>query len=509
MIKNLIKLILLTCFTISIVSCNDNSDLPFGEPNIFSSHTPYATEPPLSINDTEYSFTFIKLYKNGRYSKEYSWEKYINENFGISINLEPLDYEADIAVIPDAGLIYVESIQQLNFLIEHGKLMKLDSFNLEEIFNDYELSSYSNYGSYYGIPVSNFLEYYSRIYLTDKIDQTLITKIKSVNDFYEVMLPLSQERASNDKFIAIGLYINNAHIQLYDFLRAFGCYFGTQNQNLGCAIAFNPNLGSYEDCVYSENIREYIEYIVNLKAHGILEITDINYNHHLDTDYPYISYWGHVSSSLKEENSVPSFNYLTGINDKNLYEAVNYPTSFGILKKTEKPEEYIKLVTENTADNDNLYLSFFFGIEGEDYSFHGDYLVNYDAIGERVGITTYNNTPMYFTKKTTFTNDEIFYMKDAAEVKRAEFDIYIENLDYSVIYSLPYLYSEENLLQQAFMRKEQPLDFNQIVLNKVLMGEVSIEDAIAEYKVLFKKRGLDENIHNLNLLIGTGTNYDY
>lgn len=265
----------------------------------------------------------------------------------------------------------------------------------------------------------------------------------------------------------------------------------------------------YEDCVYSENILEYLSYIVNLKAHGILEITDINYNHHIDADYPYISYWGHVSSNLKEKNIVPSFNYLTGINNKNLYEIVNYPTSFGILKDTETPEEYIKLVTENTADNDNLYLSFFFGIEGVDYSFHENYLVNYDAMGERVGITAYNNTPMYFTKKTTLTNDDIFYMKDSAETKRAEFNVYIRNLDYSVIYSLPYLYSEEYLLQQAFMRKEQPLDFNQIVLNKVLSGEASIEDAVYEYKVLFKKRGLDEYIYNLNLLIGAETNSNY
>lgn len=345
-LKNMIKLVLISCLVIALISCKDNSGLPMEDFDIISSGNPYTTETVLPQLDNENSFTIIKLYKNTQYSKENSWENYIKEKFGFSINLVQLDYDVDITLIPNDGLIYIESIQQLNTLIEHGKLMELDTFDLEGIFNENELSAYSNFGSQYGIPVSNFHEYYSRIYLADKIDQNLVREIKSVDDFYETMLPLCQEGTTNDKFTAIGLHVSNAHIQLYDFSRAFGCYFGTQNQTLGCAIAFNPNIGSYEDCVYSDNIHEYIEYIMHLKSNGILEVTDINYSLVFDADYPYISYWGNVSSSSKEENLILSHNYLTGINDKNLYEIVNYPTSFGILKNTENPDEYIRLVTE-------------------------------------------------------------------------------------------------------------------------------------------------------------------
>ena len=487
-------IVFFVCLLLSPTGCNKTPDIV------------RTIKSPISIEE----FSIIKFYnENEVYSKEMKWEEYIKEKFSISIDLHCLHYDENLfKIIPDSGIVYFENLIQLNEFIDRGLLIELNKYGIETIFNQYELNLYSKNSNIYGIPVSNFYEYYSRFYINSKTENITVKNIDSIDSFYEVMKKLCNSDIDEKKVTAIGLNIKYAHRQLYDISRAFGCYFGTQNQIIGNALTYNPNTNSFEDCVFSDNIFDYINYLELMKEQGILELDEIIW-HKYDEGYPYITFWASVVSNINNEKFTIGSNYLIGNNTNNLYEINNYINSFGILKNTSNIESSIKLITDKPNSDNEFYLSLSWGIQDVDFQIHENYFVNYDLDNEAVGINSLNNTPMCFSKNVKLEVDEIIEMREKAIQRNFSYDAYIEKLNHEIIFSLPYEYCEEFLLNKSFYNREGPIDFNQIVLRQVLENEVSTNDAINEYKKIFYKRNMKDEIYILNTNISSETKNSY
>ena len=290
-----------------------------------------------------------------------------------------------------------------------------------------------------------------------------------------------------------------------DIFRAFGVYTGTENNNM---FSYEPNSGSYEDAVFSDNFEMALSYIRELQNENLFGIVGVSRNFMNPTDYTnyFISditkidkefateymyrYDSDKNAFLYNPSKSPLYEYeqgyfLTHTNSTNVCELRSdiafymFPLQIDNIHGT--VDLFNMVMTDPQFRPDLTY-----GMEGDNYIL---------ANGEVVPVEPAHGGWVNIRQIKTNTSDSLSLIPESTE--------YISDIKSELIYELDVF--------TQFKTHYSGLSYNatQSKVEELFYPFISVKDAMDNYKEDMKKWGGPDRVEEINERCGTVPSYDY
>ncbi|MCK5812013.1 MAG: hypothetical protein KAG94_03895 [Clostridiales bacterium] len=501
MMKKVIITILLICLLVSCTAAPEEEKIIY---------TPL--EPADSLNIQCLGST------SDKYFEYETWSVYLKIKYNISIKL---NYDSDT----DVNIIYVKKGNYLYSNVTGGYDRFANSQNaldLSKYYKRYEWNQYidekyinhvTNNDGIYSIPIVSSGYVTPRFYKKELLEQLEMDVPTTVGQFYDFLLEAKKLNSDIETYTPIYLNYRNLVPGLFDIFRGYNLYL---NNSWGYStIGYNPNTQSFEDVMFSPAIYEVGDYIHNLLENDLLYIYGHNdiiisitsdnpskpvvtiYNPFETELYPSQVHFatelyrnpeqgdllGNYNANIPDYDYLKGY-YLSGSNEQNLVK-VHKDISFYIFPKTlSNPDETVELFNQIFTNNKYFY-DFSYGIEGSNYTRENEETTLIKPI-----VGSYPNLQLLTSKEKYLpqTLDNIFLATAPSLL------FYEENtFDIKTSYFLAITKDENN--------------FEPFIL--LFDKDVTVVDAVMEYRKIFMESGMKDKVKERNDMIGTTSHYTY
>lgn len=512
--KNL-KIISLMCILILVaLGCQTDNKRENTALDIDLEHA-ILSESPLVTTQSEQALEMsgLEIWQRGtgrgdRYQNLLEWHDYIIEKFGIEINISYDSKDNRIRFLnyygEDGNIQPNNSIAQYFVLdFAYDLTSYISEYGWTQYIEQKELSLVTYNGKIVALPLkaSEFIipRYYNESYL-EELDMDV------PENTYELIQFLRGSKKINkgdEKFYPMFISSSSFMPSLADIFRAYNVYV---NSNINATIEYNPNIGSFEDAVFSKDFEVALTYIRELQAEDLLMVSGRSYLDYGNRDYSnrFIeSLFGINKNFATEHFSIsngtafqatldvqPTYDSLKGYNlfasnDRNTCEIRNnlvfyiFPNTIKNIKTV--MEQFNMIMTDQVFSADIQY-----GIEDRNYRMVGNEVIlippNIGGYVRLLPLIKQNSLSKDTSKALAGLGSETFYEKNV-----------FNNI-------LSYLNPEEYGIV---------IQIQEYYLKYLMYSDISPQDAIEMYKKEFKKYGFEKIINAINERLGQPTNYDY
>ena len=541
-----IKLVLL-CLIIVITTACTGSDEP-------AEATPSHTQSPVIVSSipeknifelTSTSFFFAnEKVLNGYYYVEDRelWANLIKDKYDIDMkvtslyldriagklgsiynNDERYEYLSGLITSGEiSGLLQMFVRADVQKLMENGLILPLDSYlkdNHAESLPKEWLEAYSFGGVTWGIPSSYQKRYLVRYIRGDWLDNADITIPTTLPELYETLKIFTEDDPDGDGNNNTTGAIHDGVSGLEDIfasydLRMNGGYFG---------LAWNPNTEIWEDAVLKPEMLDCIEFLVQCCNEGIIsnEVNDNGFNDfergysgsYASTDTKYINADASISAN-REGSYMARIEAMPGISnliDKNLnpYYTV-FMKPYVLTANTDYPKSTVTNLIDVFMADFKGSMAGRFGTPGTGYEMLND-IIFYKTVYDSGSYVPYEgpgiigDTPL----------QEYVYEPDYKSLN--------SGISNNINISMSSFIEESGMMYKLGWDKLYPdlpdydmytrwVDFKVFstnYINELLMGQMSWEDSIKEYRRTASKMGMQEILDYLNMQAGKSEWQEY
>jgi hypothetical protein len=326
------------------------------------------------------------------------------------------------------------------------------------------------------------------------------TAPQTIDELYDFALFVRDDdpdgNGKNDTYLQI---VDNSNFtyELFDVFQAFGCYFRGS-----FPIVYNPQKGIYENAVLTEGFSEAMEFLKVLKDEDMLMFSETDINDLQDIPYKIASANGAFISVLGDcKNMVPGY-YLKGTNKTDLIRTGVTSNCLMVLKGTENVPEKIEYLLMKLKDNPDCKVDLQCGIKDTSYKEFENYYSFYyrdenQGMIPKTGIFTsfdFGNAEKPIV--TAISEDELNPVERVESLALWDFfkDSDIEALDSELAFSVSHLVLDNDI---DYLNRKLLGDMRTLV-ESIMSGTATIEDAVADFKTAAEKYHASEIIAEVN-----------
>ncbi|MBN1622942.1 MAG: hypothetical protein JXN10_10955 [Clostridia bacterium] len=493
--KKLLLLILCFTLTTAIYGCNNNSNQEdINKPDIETSTLKVSLFYPIShwyIPESERIENW-STYLNSKYYLDFQIVYFDNNNFNAINAVGDSDYGVgtDLGYIEEIskldGLIYVSNKSDLLKLVKAGLIIPLneysdgfaESFGIEtpilKQFQDKE-------GNLWALPLRKGARYTYRRYRSDWLEECKLSVPATLDEFRVYGMKIKEKYNSCTAEFLYSLFLRDFE----DIFNAYGLYPDNTSP-----VGYNPKTGKVENLVLTENFKEAMAYIKNLYDEGIIQERDFQNE-------------STFASSIGSTGDEAFVDYAYGLS----LSAESYPridtgdAGFGlaVLKETKNAEEQIAGFCRILENGQEGALDLWWGINGEDYIVTDEYILIY-----RVGDENNTSNPPFVatglwenTIGPTVTEETLPQFEFQKEMMLMNKKTYYEikgSSNQFTQYSKPlWAYNTE-----IYLSTKDLSEHTEKLFRNVLENNMSIDDAVAEYKEMVVTADFLEMLAEIN-----------
>lgn len=548
--KQRILLFLIIVAVIFFISCTDTNI-----ENVEPSPTP--TQPPLVFDEDDVVFElssispFFDVNAESRgynYYNDYTtWRSEVENTFDIKLSINSvydlnmfssiystMDHEATYFAIREninnsniVGLYKIGSLSQLKRLAKEGLILPFDSYlegneNWNSLPVEYK-NALSFDGMTYGLPTITNDMTYVRCFRQDWLDGLHLNLPTNINQFYEVIKAFNYDDPDNDGLNnTIGTNFNNwSGIQ--DIFASFDARLNPLGQMLP---TWNPNTNKWEDSMIKPEMAECLSFLRGCYSEGLIYRTDkpgIGNQFNAGYSGSFCSIGGTMiitapknilASRPETKNPVISFiPAMSHIIDENIncYYA-NYYNLIVLTKNSKYPETTLNTLIDVFIFDKYGSILGKYGAEGGGYEQQGDLIIRKTILADDSRYP-YEGPDIYFDIQKTLhsiqtTTDYVHETGDySGFVSDETYTKYISVL--ATVKNNPMCYFAPTDIvspdyTQVLLDK---IDFMGSVagkvINDVILGYASYEEAMIEYRKQASSAGMQEFIDQQNEKLGS------
>ena len=386
------------------------------------------------------------------------------------------------------------------------------------------------------------ISWHTRSIRGDWLDKYGLSKPYTIDEFYEASYKFTYDDPNGSQINDTVGFTASGIFSLQDIFQAFDARL---NHGGEAKPTWNPNEDIWEDSLIKPEIVDCLEFLRKCFSEGVLDPECFN-----DTSgaelrekvssglYGGAFYWDAwvFSFESRVKKLVPeAYFYCVGALSKTIDTNLNHYMELGIgaprvmMKTTPQPKETINWYVNTFFGDDWGFwtgrlgpVGEYRGQEGRACTIENNTIVRNTFIDHTGTIKTYPGpgfigglptkalysiyevayyVPSPPDGQETWAADTAKRAMDNTARRKSWLDEYIEN---GMVYSIP-----KNILDSKFLQNSSIGDAGLAAIKNAITGEISIADAIAEYKVIAKSLGLKAILDNENEKLGKTTLQDY
>ncbi|MBN2884289.1 MAG: hypothetical protein JXN10_12240 [Clostridia bacterium] len=459
---------------------------------------------------------------DGKYYNLVNWQEYIQNKFGISIELSyktispselhNLDLGSNILYLSYAdNMVYQFNTQIFNYVVMdsfYDLTPYYNRYNWDENIDPQHISKLIGNEGISAVPAYDKKYVVPRYYNSELLSKIGMSVPRTTAEFHEF---LRAARAyNNDRADYYPMFTTNLHLSVStsDIFRAFNVFL---NSEFNSSIAYNPTTETIEDGVFSPDMETGLQYIRMLQNERLFGIASLGKQQEKDgitenkflTDFSSIdkvfaTEYGAIYDSrydffILDSAAEVGYDYiegyfLEGTNTKNVCE-VRQNISFYLFPKSIENIDGVIELFDMVFSKTEYYYDVKYGIEDRDYYIDestGQVLAITPSKGSFVGLHTINGQIA-----------EEYNVKGRNSID----DISSGNMFIKNIFTQVFAYADDREDLSDYM--------NTYSLDSIFNDNLIPLEAINEYKTIFIKSGGVGLIMNLNSNLGKTSGYDY
>ncbi len=523
------KKILLIIFVFALVLSGGKIEAPNHE----ESNTPFSNSsasPNISVDveipDDGEAVDKLEIiypaYKARKYNNLLDWQSYIKDKFGIEIivrykafSIRDLaddgnDLNGIIYLNFEKGLVYEFNTDVLRYGSEVAYELSpfYKKYDWYGLIDDEYINALSENGGIYAVPTASYKYIIPRYYNETYLNELNFDVPRTIDEFYYYLKQTRNLHPDSETFFPMCISAHNLAPSTADIFRAYNTYLNTE---FNSSISFNPNTGTFEDAVFSEDFAPALEFIRQLQNEKLLiingfrkeqlsngehanifveDITSIDKNFASEYNYIYSSKNNFfIPHSLTE----PGYNYkegffLDGLNTENTCEVRNDMAFYVFPKTITNINGVVERFNEVFTDT-QYYADLKYGIINEDYINENDtIIIKKPSSGDFIDL-----------KQIVHVSDNnACYVPSSRSV--------IDGLNSIKMY-------EQNVFNHIFTiaapEEKETLGIGDLSIQILFNSNISAIESIEEYKALFLKSGKLGTLEQINNKLGIASQYDY
>ncbi len=497
-------------------SPNASSQVPDPQP---PSQTPDVSQPPVNVGAADFLNIIYPVYKSMQYHNLDEWQEYINEKFGIDINVEYKYFIPEVIDMANA-VLYLNFTQGVSYEYNTRVLEMSDDKKCHEIGAYYDALGWDEFinpeykdkltvnGKIFAVPAVDEIHIVPRYYNLEYLSGLDMDIPRNIDEFYMYLSASKKLNADDGSFYPMCIWKPYSLLSSSDIFRAYGVYFNTY---ANMTITYNPNTGSFEDGMFAKGVDDALSYVRNLQKEGLLlftgsgsytksdgsmeylqsvEYADVNKNFATEYAVVYVPRKNGFLRDGLEEHQGPAYEhsegyYLIGPNTENICE-VRSEMAFYLFPKENDNLGGTMGLFNDIFTNDRYHADFRYGIKGEEYIMQDDRILPINpaagAFNDLKSIRKPGGANAIYNQKTL----EVIMALDEG------------------------FWFEKNVFNQFHMHTDYFDAHSQNDMVDVLFDEnLTPGESIEEYRKMFKKAGFESEINKMNISLGVVTAYDY
>lgn len=468
--------------------------------------------------------TFIyPAYNDRKYQNLMNWQTYIAEKFGVELlaNYKAISVNDLINASNDSiGILYLnyekgrvyefntDVFRYGNDTIAYELTPYYEKYNWGDFIEQSYIDALSDNGNIYAIPAACSKYIIPRYYNQKHLSEIGVDIPQTTFEFYNYLRQLRAINPNTEAFYPMCISAHALSQSTADIFRAYGIFVNTE---FNSTISFNPNSGSFEDGVYSDDFEASLGFMRQLQVEDLLivhgyrksqlgdglegnifreDIKSLSKDFSTEYNYIYSSKYNyflpHAMTDINYE-AKEGF-YLTGENSKNVCEIRSDISFYVFPKKLQNINGIMELFNEIFTGS-AYYADLKYGIEGTDYFIEEDRIMVNEPLSEGM---------IDFKQLRTVNDNSANYVPTSLEV--------MKTIDSGLTF-------EQNVFNQLFTvathEEKEIISFGDNMIQILFNSYISPKDSMDEYKELFNKTGKYSQLLKINERLGTACQYNY
>ncbi len=515
------------------------------------------TPEPYGQEDVVFEFTSISPFfdENAEfmgynYSNDYAkWSEEIESRFGIELEVTDLYelsrdtfiyYSSDRSNIYEniktyilndtiKGLFRIGAPTYLTKLVRDDLILPLDQYlesnlNWQSMPEDYK-EAFKIDGVTYGIPSGFYDKAYSRFIRKDWLDKYGIDMPATVDEFYYAAKKFTYDDPDGDGMKNTSGFTHYGTSGLEDIFSSYNVRMNPDGKNF---VTWNPNTEVWEDGMIKPEMTECMEFLRSCRIENVLsKNTYIDRKAQFERGVTgsfcsFSSYYYELAAEIKKNSPeaaepiidfIPAMSHLINKNITGYY--TNYHSSVVLTENSKYPKSTINTFIDVFITDKAGFLLGRYGPEGEGFRMIDDLLIyktfeeegrQYSYQGPMISyqspmVTDYKKVSDYIYDSGTYDDS----MHDSA-ASRDRMAVIKAN---PMIYKIPWKVAFPDYTETTVSRLGDLETKTRAMVNDVLGGMMSFEDALTEYKYLAKTIGMQEFINEQNEKLGITSGPSY
>lgn len=422
------------------------------------------------------------------------------------------------------GLVSLFTASDVLKAIDDGTILPLDDYLKDNAVWNSMPDSYKNLYKYngktYAFGMSYSGQFFTRWVRKDWLDNLGLQEPKTVQDLYNVAKAFTEnDPDGNKKKDTFGLTAAGTW-NLQDIFQAFDAKL----DNTGSiSINWDPNDGCWVDSMLRPGMVDALKYLADMYKNGYLDMQLFSNKGSNMRENIYSGkagstfYWQNQGLSVavpeirktNPNGNIVELSAITGTRTTNLNPRVATGAPYVLIKGTNQPKETVNAFINTFLGSLDGFLMGYIGMEGKNYKMEGNTIVQLRQAGadptKAAGVpfaTIIGVYPQFSADKYPVVLDGTAEQKQASidlinNAKKVTDDAISKKLVYECPGNFDVLISDTYTSVSADVQKI----YDECV-TKAIMGEVTPEVAIANYKVQMKAIGGDAILKEANEAIG-------
>ena len=439
-----------------------------------------------------------------------SWQDLIKDKFDLDIKVNYIMAGSNGGAISEIvskikndydGLIMLWSSNDMNIinLSEQGLILPLDEYIKDnDVFSSFPSYMYERFiltdNKLWGLPIMYWTVPQARLVRSDWLESVGMEMPETLNQLYDMFRAFTYDDPNKSgKLDTYGLAVrtNYGLMGLGDLFLANGCFLNTFGSS---SISFDRHEGTYEDAFLKDDAIEVLNMINTMAGENIIHQVTYNNSNAYEAQNVDGSYYNYITSiGDKSKNSV--LWYVKGTCNDFLCRSSEGFGCYVLSAATKDPSSVVNKFIDTFYGSAEGYYVAYGGIEGVDFRVEDK---TYITVSGNKRIHLLDEYAPYLITSGYYYDDE--NMSDP-----------FKSIEY-LITSSNYLYSNNIMFNTSVLDGPYSKNFeNESVkmINKIIANEITVEDALAEYRITMIQMGAQDFIDEMNSAIGkvTGNRY--
>lgn len=362
--------------------------------------------------------------------------------------------------------------------------------------------------------------YFTRWIRKDWLDNLGLNVPETMDDLYKVSKAFVENDPDKNGKNDTGGLVSCAAWNIQDIFQAFGARIAFGGDH---SISWHPESGIYEDAMLNPGMIDALKYINKMYKEGYLDkelFTNRSSNMRekiYGGKFGSTFYWagqGLSTGQTMVRKTDPNGTFveipgLKGTATKNVNQVIKTGPPYVLVKGTKQPKEVVNAFFDIFFGSEEGYLMGKMGIEEKSYKMEEDNIIwMKDASGSPAGTSGIVDEIPMFSKHSVIIDGTEQEKTEALNLGKQMNETKKAGYDSGLLYDLPG--SLDSLVSKTWTdRNADILKLFQEALVKATTGELSAEDAVAQYKEKMKSIGADKVIKELNDNLGKATTQTY